>query len=416
MYYKIKKFIIRPLFVLLVVFSITVLGLIGYLHKSTPDSFSVLNDEKLNLNSKLPLSVSYKTDAISSVGGEAKTDKNKIAKLSLFNIFPVKDVNISVISSEEVLVLGEPFGIKIYTEGVLVVRVDTVDTERGNKSPAKDAGIEVGDYILTVGGKVVKSNEDVADLIEKSNGNKITFVIKRNNKKLTVSVTPELSYSTGKYKAGVWVKDSSAGIGTLTFYSPSLGVVAGLGHAVCDNDTGIPLSLDSGRLVTAEIVSVNKGKSGTPGGLIGRFTNFDLGNMLLNCDTGVYSSKAMDYEPSKLLKIALRQEITEGKAQILSTIDGGTPTLYDCEITKINHTNSITKNISIKITDKRLLEVTGGIVQGMSGSPLIQNGKLIGAVTHVLVDDPTRGYAIFAENMLETAQSVAEEKKLKEAS
>jgi stage IV sporulation protein B len=352
------------------------------------------------------------SDVKSGWAKESRYDAN----INLLGIFPVKKVSVSVIQSQDVVVLGNPFGIKIYTDGVLVVKIDSVDTEKGKKNPAAEAGIMVGDYILTVAGEKVTSNEDVARLIEKSNGKQIVIKIKRNNDVYNVMLTPKLSYSTGKYKAGIWVKDSSAGIGTLSFYSPVLNMVCGLGHAVCENETGNPLKLESGRLVTAEILGIDKGRVGTPGGLVGKFSNLDLGELVCNSETGVYAVKSIGYERQDLIKIALKQEIVCGKAQILSTVDEKGKKLYDCEITKVSYNNTVTKNISIKITDKELLDKTGGIVQGMSGSPIIQNGKLIGAVTHVLVDDPTKGYAIFAENMLETAQSVAEEKKLKEAS
>ena len=404
------------IFVCLFLFSAAVFSGVGYLSYKTPDRYSAIYGKELKIETKIPISIEENSQKALGVNANVNEKNFYTANLKLLGIFPVKTVNVSVVKDEDVLVLGNPFGIKIYTDGVLVVKLDSVDTESGNKSPAKDAGISVGDYIITVCGERVNSNEDVARLVEKSGGEKIAIVLRRNNKKVTVVLKPEFSFSSGEYKAGIWVKDSSAGVGTLSFYSPSLGVVAGLGHAVCDSETGVKLSLQKGRLVTAEILSIEKGRVGTPGGLVGKFTNLDLGEMLLNTDTGVYAENDIEYLPSELVKIALRQEVKCGKAKILSTIDGGTPKYYECEITKISHKNSITKNLSIKITDKELLAKTGGIVQGMSGSPIIQNGKLVGAITHVLLDDPTRGYGIFAENMLETAQGVAENNKLKEAS
>ncbi len=414
-----KKYVNRikiVIFAALLLFVATVFSGVYYVSYNTPDNFSRVYGKELKIESKIPIRVSENSDKELDVNANVNDKNFYSANIKLMGIFPVKTVNVSVIKEEDVLVLGKPFGIKIYTDGVLVVKIDSVDTESGNKSPAKAAGIQVGDYIITVCGERVNSNEDVARLVEKSGGEKIAIVLRRNNKKMTVVLKPELSYSSGEFKAGVWVKDSSAGVGTLSFYSPSLGVVAGLGHAVCDSETGVKLSLQKGRLVTATILSIEKGRVGTPGGLVGKFTNLDLGEMLLNTDTGVYAENDIEYLPSDLIKIALRQEVKCGKAKILSTIDGSTPKYYECDITKISHKNTITKNLSIKITDKELLQKTGGIVQGMSGSPIIQNGKLIGAVTHVLVDDPTKGYAIFAENMLETAQSVAENNQLKDAS
>lgn len=389
---------------------------VGYSKYTLPNDYSVVEGRALEISSGLPVSVSYKREKNSDTLQNDTDNSSFDARLNLFGLFPVKDVNISVVSKNKVAVLGSLFGIKIFTDGVLVVKVDTVDTEKGNKSPAKNAGIEVGDYILTVCGEKVTCNEDVAKLVEESMGKKMVFCIKRNGKKINLMLTPELSYSTGKYKAGVWVKDSSAGIGTLTFYNPYTNIIGGLGHAVCDSETGTILSLEKGELVTAEIVGVEKGVSGSPGGLKGKFSNVSLGELLINNETGVFAQKTLNFNEESLMEIALKQEISVGKAQILVTVEQEKGAeLYDCEITKINHTDSITKNLSIKICDDELIEKTGGIVQGMSGSPIIQNGKLIGAVTHVLVDDPTKGYGIFAENMLETAQLVSEQQ-LKEAS
>ena len=211
------------------------------------------------------------------------------------------------------------------------------------------------------------------------------------------------------------MRDSSAGIGTLTFYSPAHKTICGLGHGVCDSDTGKLLTHNSGELVKAEILDLNKGEAGDPGELIGRFKKKNISELNINNETGVYGKCNMDIAQNSLTEIALKQEIEVGNAEILTTISGETPKYYKCKIEKISHNNSITKNMVVCITDEELIAKTGGIVQGMSGSPILQNGKLIGAVTHVLVDDPTKGYGIFAENMLETAQSVAEEQ-LKEAS
>ena len=234
---------------------------------------------------------------------------------------------------------------------------------------------------------------------------------------------PELCYQSGKYKTGIWVRDSSAGIGTLTFYSPALNTICGLGHGICDADTGKLLTLNSGELVKAEILDISVGKSGSPGELIGRFKEQKISNLKINNETGVFGNCNIGYDNNSLTQLALKQEIAVGDAEILTTTNGEIPKLFKCKIEKIAHNNSITKNMVIKITDEELISKTGGIVQGMSGSPILQNGKLVGAVTHVLVDDPTRGYAIFAENMLETANNVGtgvldcpKDEELKEAS
>ena len=305
---------------------------------------------------------------------------------------------------------------KIYTKGVMVTSLSDVQTEKGVERPAKKAGIKLGDYILSINGQAVTTNEDVSSIVEASNGKKLKFEIMRNNTKIYISFCAVKSKETGSYKIGLWVKDSSAGIGTLTFYSPATDIVCGLGHGICEEETGELLVLQRGIIVNAEIISAEKGEVGAPGKLNGRMGYATIGEIENNCQMGVYSRLTGNLTFSKLTEIALKQEVKNGKAQILCTLDGNTPQLYDCIIeVRSSAYHSKVQNLLITVTDEKLLNKTGGIVQGMSGSPIIQNGKLIGAVTHVLIDDPQKGYGIFAENMLETAQSVAEEK-LKEAS
>ena len=224
---------------------------------------------------------------------------------------------------------------------------------------------------------------------------------------LTVYLTAVKEKESGKYKAGLWVRDSSAGIGTLTFYSPATNLVCGLGHGICDEDTGKLLKLDSGEIISAEIYEVVKGEVGNPGQLKGRFTGEVLGEICLNCDGGIYSNFKNPKTNYTLTEVAAKSSVKNGKAKVLCTIDQSGPKYYDCTITvKKSNINAPTQNMMITVTDNRLLDKTGGIVQGLSGSPVLQNGKLVGAVTHVLIDEPTKGYAIFAENMLETAQFV----------
>lgn len=411
-YKKIFAFVFALIFVL-TAFS---LSAIVYTNNALPSDYSVFEGEKLNIKSNIPIKAEYQGENISNSSVVKASSKNYTVNLKALGIFPIKQANVSVVSENSVLVLGKPFGIKIYTDGVMVVGIDNVLTENGKVTPAENAGLKKGDIIVSINSQNVYSNEDVAKIIEQSGGNEITLEITRDCKQKTIKIKPALCYESGKYKTGIWVRDSSAGIGTLTFYNPAKNVVCGLGHGVCDVDTGNLLTLNSGELVEAEIIGVNKGTEGNPGELMGRFKENCLGELKINNDTGVYAKCDIDYENDKLCTLALKQEVEVGEAYIYSTVDGETPKYYKCMIEKIAHNNSMTKNLVIKITDERLIETTGGIVQGMSGSPILQNGKLIGAVTHVLVDDPTKGYGIFAENMLETAQSVAENKKLKDVS
>ena len=214
--------------------------------------------------------------------------------------------------------------------------------------------------------------------------------------------------SENRLKAGLWVRDSSAGIGTLTFYVPGSDIFAGLGHAVCDVDTGDVLPIASGEIVPARIYSVVKGQSGEPGELRGGFELGSLGNLAVNGETGIYGSLTQTPVRGDPVPVAMKQQVKTGYAQVLTTIDGTEPELYDIRIDQVRYNDSSpTRNMVIVITDERLLEETGGIVQGMSGSPILQDGKLVGAVTHVFVNEPTKGFAIFAENMLKTANSLS---------
>lgn len=411
---KVKFFKITS--VILSVFSFLLISGTAYMDSHLPEEFNVISGEKITLDSKIPIKAIYMGASETETKLIKTKDENYSVNLKAFGVFPIKKASVNVLSKSEVLVLGNPFGIKIYTDGVMVVGIDSVITETKNISPASDAGLKKGDLIISINNIKVYSNEDVAKIIEESGGKELVLKIISDGKQKTLKITPELCYQSGKYKTGIWVRDSSAGIGTLTFYSPALKTLCGLGHGICDADTGKLLTLNSGELVKAEILDVNKGASGNPGELVGRFKSEGLSEININNETGVYGKCSIDAPKNKLTQIALKQEIKVGDAEILTTADGETPKYYKCQIEKIAHNNSITKNMVVRITDKRLIEKTGGIVQGMSGSPIIQNGKLIGAVTHVLIDDPTKGYGIFAENMLETAQGVAENNKLKDAS
>lgn len=412
---KIAKFF-KITSAVLSVFSLVLILGTAYMDSVLPDEFNVVSGKTLKIDAKVPLKAEYYGENYSESKMINSSKENYSVKLKAFGIFPIKKAKVSVVSKSSVLVLGNPFGIKIYTDGVMVVGIDSVMTERGKVSPAVDGGLKKGDLIVSINNQKVYSNEDVAKIIEESNGRQLTLDIISNKKSKTIKISPALCYQSGKYKTGIWVRDSSAGIGTLTFYSPSLNAVCGLGHGICDVDTGEILTLNSGELVRAEILDVNKGGSGNPGELVGRFKEENLCPLNINNETGVYGCYNLKVPKNSLTEIALKQEIKVGEAEVLTTVDGEVPKYYKCKIEKIAHNNSVTKNMVVKITDKELIEKTGGIVQGMSGSPILQNGKLVGAVTHVLIDDPTKGYAIFAENMLKTAQSVTEENKLKDAS
>lgn len=320
---------------------------------------------------------------------------------------PEVKVSAEVSQKPSVRVLGTAFGIKIYANGVMVVGTTDVNTVDGLMNPATNAGIQIGDVIISINNTPVLTNEEIADLIAASNGNVQSIVIKRDNVESTIEVIPVKSIEEEIYRIGIWVRDSSAGIGTLTFYSPDNNIVCGLGHGIEDSDTNKIIPLDYGELVNAEINSVVRGIEGRPGQLQGNLTKGTIATATVNDVTGIYGDTLIDFSNYELVQVASKTEVVAGPAQILTTVDNTGPHYYNCQIELVHfNDNSSTKNFIVKVIDRDLILKTGGIVQGMSGSPIIQNGKLIGAVTHVFLNSPTKGYGIFAENMLDTAQSL----------
>lgn len=381
-----------------------------YLDMTLPDKFYVVEGREVSFYSLPGLTMEKKEpveNGVTAASGNANATQTGTIKL--FGLFPIKTTKIDTVAEKMLVPCGTPFGIKMFTDGVLVVGVNDVQTGSGAVNPAKSAGLKLGDSIISINGKNMYTNEDVGAAVAASEGKSLRLVIKRNGESHALTLTPVKSDSDGKYKAGIWVRDSSAGIGTVTYYDPSNNCFGGLGHAICDVDTGEILPLMSGEIVEVNINGVVKGQAGTPGELRGAFVSpRAVGSLLLNNETGVFG--LMDYCPqttAKAMPLAMKQEVKIGKATILTTLDGKAPREYEIEIERasIGSTN-LTKNMIIKVTDPELLAKAGGIVQGMSGSPIIQNGKLIGAVTHVLVNDPTKGYGIFAENMYNFSKNI----------
>ncbi len=296
---------------------------------------------------------------------------------------------------------GMPFGVKFYTEGVTVVGFCDVETENGRLNPASRAGLKPKDIILKINGQALSGATELTDLIENSGGNELTLHIKRAGEESDVTLTPLWCPSESRYKTGIWVRDSGAGIGTVTFIMPETGAFAGLGHGICDADTGELVAMRRGTVSDVTISSVVRGAAGAPGELKGYFNPGKTGALLGNSACGVWGVFSqipeVDGDP---MPIGLRDELEEGDAYILCTLDTGKMQEYDIRISNINRSAAGSKCFTVTVTDPELLAATGGIVQGMSGSPIIQNGRIVGAVTHVLINDPTVGYGIFVENML----------------
>lgn len=389
--------------------SATMLGLCGaseYYAGKIPDSFYVERGEKLDIASYPAVSVSSSGTARAEL---LTCPSYQEVNLKLFGIIPIKSVEICRKEAPVLTAGGTPFGIKLLMEGVMVVKLN-----ESGECPAKEAGIRTGDIIRLVNNLPVSSNKEIQEIISGSGGQKLKISVNRSGKEFITCLTPVWSAERNCYIGGMWVRDSTAGIGTMTFLDKSSGMFAGLGHPICDADTGEIVPVSSGKAVPVEITGTVKGRSGIPGELDGCFVSGDcIGDLEINNRCGIFgklSDKAIETCQGEEYKMGFKQEVDTGRAYILCTTVGNTPQRYEIEIERIDYSgDDSTKNMIIRITDENLIEKTGGIVQGMSGSPIIQNEKIVGAVTHVFISDPTRGYGIFAENMSEyTKQGVIE--------
>lgn len=328
------------------------------------------------------------------------------ATVKLFGVIPIGSTRVEVVSDDYVVPGGTPFGIKILAEGVMIVGFRDVETPSGDRNPAADAGLRTGDLILAVDGNTLSTNARLQELVAQSEGKSMTFSVQRSDTNLQMTVQPILS-TDGKYRIGMWVRDSTAGLGTLTFYHPATGTYGGLGHGVCDSDTGEMISVLTGEIVEAKIMGFHKAAAGTAGEIKGTLMDcFKLGSITKNCGCGVYGQLYHPPADRQTVRVAHKQEVQTGQATVLSAVEGECRA-YTCQIEKINLSESTCQNLVIRITDPALLSATGGIIQGMSGSPILQNGCLVGAVTHVFVNTPEKGYGVFAETMLENAKETA---------
>ena len=395
----------RCLILMFLILDLALMGWMGYrlLDRKIPDQILVDHEDSQEVTKLLKQPFVTFDDAITVSGKDSYTLHCRV-----LGVIPFKDVKVKNTSTKEVYVSGEAVGIYMQTKGVLIIDTGEILSENGEKEkPARDI-VKPGDYIVAFNQDKIKCKQDLLDELAELDEKEATLKVRRGKETIPLSVTP-VKDKDGEYKLGIWVRDDTQGIGTLTFVDEN-GRYGALGHGISDVDTGELLSIADGKLYNARILGVRKGEKGNPGeisGLIRYDSENILGNISENSKNGIFGTfRADQLEAMNLEKISIgyKQDLKTGPASILCSTDGEVKE-YAAEITRIDMNHEDTnKSFVIQVTDKELLEKTGGIVQGMSGSPVIQNGKLFGAVTHVFVQDATGGYGIFIENMMKYAE------------
>ena len=366
-----------------------------------PDNIILLKGENLQIRDLPGIRFIY----------TASTSNNNIntnnAEITLFENIYLKNISITTMENMEVVPVGKIIGLKLYTNGVLIVGMSEIEDKNNilNK-PYENSDIEEGDTILKINEKEVENIDILKNIVNESKGENLELTLLRNGNVITTSIKP-IETNDNNYKLGLWVKDAATGVGTMTFYEPSSNSFAVLGHGITDSDTDSLINIDSGELVTSRIISVKKGEIDNPGEIKGTIVNQQtIGSVTKNTQFGVYgvlnNFSELNIDTSKKVKVALRDEIKEGDAKILCALDNSNITKeYDIKIEKIYKDNEYNnKSMLIRVTDKELLNKTGGIIRGLSGAPIIQNEKFVGAITNVLVSNPEIGYAIFADLMI----------------
>ena len=377
---------------------------------SIPKSIILFQGESLNIKKILGISFENKNAEYGAILTSTETiEQQKIGttniEVKLFNTFNVKNIDVSVIERTKVIPVGQVSGIKLYTSGVLIVGMSEI-TGLDNKKykPYENSGIQEGDTIEEIEGQKISHTKQLLEKVKSSKGKEINIKYIRNMETLECNIKPNQT-SSGDYKLGLWVRDSSAGIGTITYIEPSTNNFVALGHGITDIDTGSILNISKGELITTKVLSIIKGQNGAPGKIQGSINEqAKIGKINKNTMFGIYGTVediSKINNSQKLIDVATRNEIKLGEAKILCSLDGENTKEYKIQIDKIYINNNYdNKNILIKVTDEELIQKTGGIIQGMSGSPVLQNGKFIGAITNVLVNDPTRGYVVFGDLMV----------------
>ena len=382
-----------------------------------PDELVVFEGENIKLRTLLGFSIESNSDTIetSSSNGEtveASKSGTTTLEVSLFNNILIKNVSVDVLPRTKVIPVGNIAGLKLYTNGVLVVGMSEIEgVDKKKHRPYENTGIKEGDRIVEINENKISSTEDLIETVNASSGNDIQVKYIHGEETKECSITP-VQTANQEYKLGLWVRDSAAGVGPVTFYEPETKTFGALGHGITDIDTEELINIASGEFVTTRVLSITKGESGNPGKIQGTVDNQkNIGTIYKNTKFGIYGKvdnlSSLNLDTSKEMEVALREEIKTGKATILCSLDNNQAQEYEIEIEKVYVDNNYdNKSMRIKVTDERLLEKTGGIIQGMSGSPIIQNGKFVGAVTHVLVNNPTEGYGVFGDIMLKQAKEV----------
>ena len=356
--------------------------------------FSILCGTNVYANEKEAFSSTESVSNYSNAAGAIKESDIKISSRFyelLFNKTKNKNDRLYLIPG------GDVFGIKIKEANVTV------------SSAKENSALKRGDKILAISGKEINEPADINEALENSKGGAVNIDIIRGGEKMTITVIPRLD--DGEYKLGVTLKRAACGIGTVSFIDPETGAFGGLGHGVCDSDSGNLVELASGEVTGVVLGGVTRGEIGKPGELSGVLNKKCIGNIYKNSDCGVFGTlESFESESATPLPVAKKKELKCGEAEIISTVKGGKKAKYKIEITEIDTSSTGSKSFKIKVTDPMLIALTGGIVRGMSGSPIIQNGKLVGAVTHVMIAEPTEGYGIFIENMLSAAENQVQPK------
>ena len=382
-----------------------------------PDKITIFEGEDISLKTFFGITIDSQNEILSVSANTGEQTIHKIGSekltVNLFDKLFIKNIDVSVLPKTTVIPVGNIAGVKLYTSGVLVVGMSEIEG-KDNKTykPYENSGIEEGDTIVKVNNNTISSTDELIKNVNMSNGEKIEIQYIHDEETKECSIMP-VKTEDEEYKLGLWVRDSAAGVGTVTFYEPSTQKFGALGHGITDIDTGDLLNIASGEFVTANILNIKKGENGNPGKIQGTVEEQEtIGKISKNTEFGIYGKidniSSLNIDKSKEMEVALRDEIELGKATILCSLDNQSVKEYEIEITKIYKDNNYNnKSMEIRVTDEELIEKTGGIIQGMSGSPIIQNGKFVGAVTHVLVNSATEGYAIFGDLMLKQSKEIS---------